>query len=140
MEINAEDFRRLYQSLSDNALQALSREDLVDLARDCYDQELASRGLSRFPANQQIEPSEDEAQGFVEVSTFPSSQEANYARDLLDSAEIPVVVENEPLITGHVRLMVPPEYLEEAREVLEATPISDEELAAQAEAESPPEE
>jgi hypothetical protein len=41
-------------------------------------------------------------------------------------------------MTGELRLMVPAALVEEARGILEST-VSDEELAAQAEAEPPPE-
>ncbi|HYL77726.1 MAG TPA: hypothetical protein VEU96_26160 [Bryobacteraceae bacterium] len=140
MEINPDDFRRLYQSLSDSALQALNRDELVDVARECYDSELASRGLKPVHAASEIEQGEKPAdtQGMVEVANFPSFQAASLARAMLTSADIPVVFENESFVTGGVRLMVPPELLDEAREVLD-NPISDDELAAQAEAEPPPE-
>lgn len=141
MEINADDFRRLYQSLSDDALQALKREDLVPVARECYDRELSNRGLSSDSTSEtQSEENPTEVQGLVEVANFPSFQAASLARAMLTSATIPVSFENESFVTGGVRLMVPPEFLEEAREVLEAAPISDDELTAQAEAEPPPEE
>jgi len=65
--------------------------------------------------------------------------EARMARELLKSAEIPCYLRNDnPMAVswtgvGGFRLSVPPEWLEQAREVLE-TEISEEELAAQAEA------
>jgi hypothetical protein len=47
LQIDLDDFRRRYEELSDEALLELDRDDLVDLARDCYDAELARRGLRR---------------------------------------------------------------------------------------------
>ena len=38
-------FRRRYAELFDEGLLSSNREDLVDLARACFDQELAKRGL-----------------------------------------------------------------------------------------------
>ena len=43
MKINIEDLRRHYASLSDQALRAIDRTELVEIARGCYDQELAQR-------------------------------------------------------------------------------------------------
>jgi hypothetical protein len=82
-----------------------------------------------------------ESEGMVELSTFTDVDDARMALALLKAAEIPCWLENEdPAASwmgtpgfGKFRLSVPPDYLEQAREVLE-TEISDEELAAQAEA------
>ncbi len=146
MEINAEDFRRLYQSRSDDALQALEREDLVEIARDCYDLELANRGLSSptsgpVLADPEAEPAEGSTgiEGLVEVTTYSSFQEGRLARAILTSVSIPASLEREHFIGGGVRLMVPSEFLDDARQVLES-PLSDDGLAAQAEAEPPHEE
>ena len=43
MQINLEDLRRHYASLSDEALREIDRSELVELAQQCYDQELAQR-------------------------------------------------------------------------------------------------
>ena len=43
MQIDPEDFRKHYASLSDQALLELHRNELVEVARDCYDAELARR-------------------------------------------------------------------------------------------------
>ncbi len=45
MNVDESDFGRQYASLSDEGLLSIHREDLIDTARECYDQELASRGL-----------------------------------------------------------------------------------------------
>jgi hypothetical protein len=133
MEVGAEDFRRLYASLSDAGLRALKRDELVDVARECYDAEVALRGLES-EAGDAVEHDEEEGE-LIEAATFTSGEEANLARALLKSASIPCFLENERFATGGLRLLVPAAFLEQAREVLQAE-ISDEELAAQAEAAS----
>ena len=43
MKLNIEELRRHYASLSDEALREIDRTELVEIARQCYDQELALR-------------------------------------------------------------------------------------------------
>ncbi len=43
MQLNIDDLRRHYASLSDEALRSIERTELVEIARECYDQELARR-------------------------------------------------------------------------------------------------
>ncbi len=140
MEVTLDDFRRHFEILSDAALLDTNREELVESARQCYDEEVSRRGLNAAP---------DEAVGgevlaagapgdagqLVLIATYIIPEEASLARGLLASAEIPFQLDNElaPLGGFQLRLMVPAAYEAEAREVLE-TEISDEELAAQAEA------
>ena len=45
MKVSAEDFRRQYAGLSDEALLDVDRRDLVEVARTCYDAELGRRQL-----------------------------------------------------------------------------------------------
>ena len=45
MKVSVEDFRRQYAGLSDEALLDVDRHDLVELARACYDEEVARRKL-----------------------------------------------------------------------------------------------
>src|SRR5580700_262922 len=45
MNVDESDFGRRYAHLSDEGLLSIDREDLIDTARQCYDQELARRGL-----------------------------------------------------------------------------------------------
>jgi hypothetical protein len=139
LHVDLDDFRHRYAELSDEALLELDRDDLVDLARDCYDEELARRGLRRSS------PPATEAQDYgelVEAAIFSSSSDADLARALLESAAIPCYLENEFAaktlrVADGFRLFVPATLLGTAREILE-TPVSDEELAAQAEAEPAP--
>src|SRR5260370_30189320 len=45
MEVGLEDFRKRYAELSDRALLAMNREELIPIAQQCYDVELSQRGL-----------------------------------------------------------------------------------------------
>ena len=76
----------------------------------------------------------------VPVATYSSLEEARLGRALLESADIPAMLENEFSAAwtgfGGLRLMVPASLEEEASDVLEGR-ISDEELARQTEAAAP---
>lgn len=50
MQIDPEELRRHYASLADEALRAIDRTELVDVARTCYDEELARREPVAFAA------------------------------------------------------------------------------------------
>lgn len=135
MDVTAEDFRRHYESLSDEALLDIDTEELVELARNCHADEVARRGLDDAP------PDDEEAAGGGEplpaaqeeltcITEYDSHDEADLARGLLEAAEIPASLESEP---GVVRLMVAASLAKQALAML-VSPLSDEELAAQAEA------
>jgi len=142
MKVDADDFRRVYDSLNDEALLAVKRDELVEVAQQCYDVEVARRGLAAHdnaaavPAPGSAEAASPE---LVEVATFTDVDDARLARDLLQSAEIPSYLATDAKLPGNMsapvgfRLSVAPSLLEQAREILD-TQISDEELAAQAEA------
>ena len=141
MEIDPEEFRRHYDSLSDEALLEVDREELVPIARQCYDVELASRGI-------EIEAPESAAaaepvgdQDWIVAGTYLSAEEANLARSMLESAAIPARLESKGTGSwtgfGELRLLVPAAFLSEAQEVIDS-PISEEELIAQAEAQADP--
>ena len=144
MDVSLEDFRRHFGMLSDDALLATRREDLVDSAQECYDEELSRRGLTtgapdsaEIASDAEGEPSGEEP---VSIATFRVAEEANLARGLLQSASIPCYLDNENTGLGgfQLQLMVPAAFADQALEVLGAE-ISDEELAAQAEAAVAPE-
>ena len=144
MQIDPEDFKRHYALLSDDALLDVDRDELVDDARMCYDAELAERKLTRPDTSGNGSSAEasaqtDQAEGGLQlVATFVSLEEANFARGLLQSADIPCSFENDQAAAwngiGELRLMVPASAYDQACEVLE-TEISEEDLIAQAEAE-----
>ena len=137
MEIAPETFRQRYEELTDEALLSIDRKDLIEVAQQYYDAEVARRGLNSDQATPvEVDPKAE----LVPVATFLSFEEANLGRALLRSADIPAYLENElnPMRTGAegVRLMVPPSFMEQAEEIL-GSQISDEELLAQAEAADP---
>ncbi len=117
MRISAEDLRRQYADLSDDALLEVDREDLVELARTCYDEELARRNLQAASARP------DEPDDFVVAATFSSHQEAKAASGLLIRDGIPNQLES-----GGLTLLVPASFLAEARDILDAQ-IPEEQLA-----------
>ena len=146
MQIDPEDFKRHYALLSDDALLEIDRDELVDAARPYYDAELAERKLAP-PDAEESGPSADQSDdahrqtedGPQLVATFLSLDEANFARGLLQSADITCSLENEHGAqwagNGALRLMVPAAAYDRACEILE-TEISEEDLIAQAEAEA----
>ena len=126
MKVNAEDFRHQYAGLSDEALLDVDRQDLVELARACYDEELARRKLKAAapaPAATHAPEPHGEAEEFAVAETYESVEEARLARELLRGAGI-----RAHLGAGGLALLVPLSTREEAREVLQAQ-ISDEALA-----------
>jgi hypothetical protein len=146
MKVDVEDFRRVYESMNDEALLAVNRDDLVEVAQQCYDVEVARRGLAAGQTADAPGADSPEAPGeseeMAEVATFTNVDDARMARALLKAAEIPCYLQNDDPAAGNwmgapglggFRLSVPPSWVEQAREVLD-TQISDEELAAQAEA------
>jgi hypothetical protein len=141
LQVDVDDFRRRYAELSDEALLELDRDELVDLARDCYDAELTRRGLRRSSTPPPVTEVPDHGE-LIEAAIFSSSSEADLARALLESAAIPCYFENEFAgktlrVSEGFRLFVPTALLENAREIL-SSPVSEEELIAQAEAEPAP--
>jgi hypothetical protein len=139
VDVTSEDFRRCYESLSDEALLEIDTDELTAVAQTCHAEEVARRGLDAGT------PEGDEMAGeavskagagtpeeeFVSIVEYDYHEEADAARGLLESAGIPASIQNE---AGAVHLMVPAELAEQALGLLAATPISEEELAAQAEA------
>jgi hypothetical protein len=140
VQVSPDDFRRHFELLSDAALLETNREDLVEIARGCYDEEVARRGLNSPAGEEAAAETADTHQAspgeeLVAIATYNIPEEASLARGLLESAEIPYHLENEFAALGgfQLRLLVPAAFEADALEVLEAE-ISDEELAAQAEA------
>jgi hypothetical protein len=131
MKLNVDDLRRHYASLSDEALRVINRTELVDIAQQCYDQELAQRE----PLNIRATPvhraeMEGEAEGAVEfdrgiapdwiaeaacVCAFGNAaSDALNARVALENNGVPCYVEfreTEPDVTPPARseycVMVP---------------------------------
>lgn len=141
MQVNPEDFRRRFENLSDDALLEVNRDELVDIARDFYDAELARRGLTPKVETGEVVPIPAESNpedDLVLAGEFGSSQELAFARSLLKAADIPTYAQADfsgilAATEESTKLFVPASYLEQAQELL-AAPLTDEELAAQAEA------
>src|ERR1700759_2782101 len=129
MQIDPEDFKRHYALLSDDALLEIDRGELVAAARPFYDAELAA-GKLVLRDTEEIAPSADltdaparTQDGPQLVTTFLSLEEANFARGLLESADIVGSLENEhggPWTgSGALQLMVPAPDYDRACEILE---------------------
>jgi PhnB protein len=123
MKVSVEDFRRQYAGMSDEALLDVDRRELVDLARMCYDEELARRQLKAKPPAPADPPERHDEEEFAVAETYESQEEAKLARELLRSAGI-----RAQLGAGGLALLVPVSTREDAREVLDAQ-LSDEALA-----------
>jgi hypothetical protein len=129
MKLNVDDIRRHYASLSDEALRAINRTELVDIAQQCYDHELAQRAplqkMRAAPVHQ--DENEEEAQGALESDTPDwiaeaacvcafgnAASDALNARVVLENNGVPCYVqfrETEPDVTPPTRseycVMVP---------------------------------
>ena len=129
MKVTAEDFRHQYADLSDEALLDVDRQELVELARKCYDEELARRKLKAAapaPAAPHTPEPHGEPEEFAVAQTYESAEEAKLAREMLRGAGI-----RAHLGVGGLALLVPVSTREDARELLDAR-ISEEALAAAA--------
>ena len=142
MKADLEDFRRLYSSLNDDALLAINRDDLVPTAQQVYDAELSTRGLDAHAEEEEAAAATQNEFGgnLVEIASFDNPSEASVARSLLRIAEIPCMLSTDlPLtssvlnVAADVKLYVPSDFVDQANEVLDHE-ISEEDLAAQAEA------
>jgi hypothetical protein len=131
MKLNVDDLRRHYASLSDEALRAIKRTELVEIAQQCYDHELAQRDPLKIRATPVHQAElEEEAEDAVEfdrgiapdwiaeaacVCVFPNAaSDALNARVALENNGVPCYVEfreTEPDITPPTRseycVMVP---------------------------------
>jgi hypothetical protein len=93
LQIDPEEFRRHYASLSDEGLRDLDRSELTGVAQKCYDEEVALRDLSP----QQVEASAPpawigESACACTFASFPGSfaaSDAANAREVLEAAGIP---------------------------------------------------
>jgi cell division septation protein DedD len=140
MKFSADDFKHLYAEMPDEELRSLVRTELSDVARPCYDAELARRGLSSAPPRRTIQPvapaeepaeiapeseerleeaaEQEEEEDLVPAAGFTSRDEAKAAKALLQSAAIPAFLEDDTLAGGGFRLLVAASYVDRAREAL----------------------
>ena len=142
MSLDPKFLRQHYAALSDQALLEIKRDDLVDVARQCYDEELRQR---RFPPAVTLSPSaiafaspppvapqepdwQTEAVEVYGVTAKAGTSEGPYvaeARQALEAAGIPcrLQVQDEP---EHVRpparqwrLLVPGTFNQRAASILD---------------------
>jgi hypothetical protein len=132
MHANPDDLRRHYASLSDEALMAIDRGELVDVARDCYDYERALRG-SPVAVRVQVDGEKPpdwivDAACVCSYENHPGAQAAapaSAACEALTRAGIPAylsIEENEPFWaqeSSQFRVMVPGDLELEASSVLD---------------------
>ena len=129
MHGNIEEFKQKFHELPDEVLLAVDREELIESARQCYDEELAARSLAPPEAPPPAEPANPDtpADEMVCVGSFILRQDSDLAQSILESAEIPCfrpdehVADIAPYLIasfGLGRLMVPASYAEQARELL----------------------
>ena len=76
MPIDVESLRRHYGSLSDEELLALNREELIEVAQKCYDEELERRGLDEARESATA-PDEQE----YEDASFETAVDADWLQD-----------------------------------------------------------
>ncbi len=141
MDIKTEDFRRHFDLLSDEALLDTKRDELTEVAQQCLDDELEKRGLNA--AGEEVLPEEEpvadepspEQEELVVVASYDDAEEADGAKALLDEAKIPsrLVKDSADMEGVQLELLVSATDLFKALDAL-GMHLSDEELAAQAEA------
>jgi len=123
LAFDTEHLRRQYAELTDDALLEMDRDELVDAAQRCYDDELAQRGLRkvrRTAASPDAEPNEVEVgeppewlpDAMTAMSSVGGEISLKDVKRLLDRAGISsYVVDREPEKPGDPGsndLMVPP--------------------------------
>jgi hypothetical protein len=67
MQFKADDLRRHYASLTDDALTAVERDELVETAKKIYDEEIARRGLAGRTDDEGREDAEDKPNAFIPI-------------------------------------------------------------------------
>jgi hypothetical protein len=129
MQVDPAYLRQHYSTLSDDALLAINRSDLVEVARKCYDDELQQRQLSPLasakgaddgiayggqPPGTGEEPEWlDEASEVYSSVIFPgqnSAQDAGNAHDALKAEGIPCYLEMSALPTERENVSAKPTH------------------------------
>src|SRR5437764_428671 len=94
MKVSIDEIRRQYAALSDEGLLEIEREDLMEQARQCYDEELERRHIRR--PRSAPEHFEKRPEDLVIAARYPTAEEGNLARDLVIAAGISAVLDNDP--------------------------------------------
>lgn len=76
MQVDPESLRQYYRSLSDEALSALRREELIETAQKCYDEEWERRGLMETQESELVEGGEN-----YEVASSEGEAESDWLQD-----------------------------------------------------------
>jgi hypothetical protein len=150
MKFSAEDFRRLYAEMPDEELRSLVRDELSEVARPRYDEELKRRGLQARPPQRAIRPvaaaaqpretapeaeeppevaipeevEREEEEDLAAAALFKSRAEAKGARAVVQSAAIPAFLEDDTAAGGGFRVLVAASYVDQAREALAEAGLS----------------
>ncbi|HUB31994.1 MAG TPA: antitoxin family protein [Bryobacteraceae bacterium] len=125
MKITPEEIKASYRRMPDDELQALDRDELTEVARSCYDQEMLRRGLERKPVADAVSAGEDP---FVRVERYDTAEAAWQVQSSLEAANIPARVgdphpgaANFPQMgIGSFAVAVPASFVEDARNLLNA--------------------
>jgi hypothetical protein len=134
LQIDLEELRRHYSLLSDEALVALNRDELIEAAQKCYEEELERRGLNEVQESDLVPEEQGYAGTFDETGVDPdwlqdgacvcsfvsqpggsAASDADNAREALQNAGVPcdVSVAEVAAATGgqqaqhEYRVMVP---------------------------------
>jgi len=138
MQLDTEFLRQHYAAMSDEELREINREDLVEAARQIYDDEIAGRKASvpapvRRPAGPQEEEVEldwlDDAaeaySSYAQPGTTDPSEGSVDARDALEAAGIPCHLElveepeQEDRMQFRWRVLVPGKLIHRATSVID---------------------
>jgi hypothetical protein len=136
MQLDVDDLRKHYASLSDDALLALERDELTDVARRCYDDEVAKRRISpeqdAEPPPDQCEPEveEDWLEGATSACSFGPQDRSDLeeACAILGDAEIPYHVNEREEVSQSGRPYVTHEVMVPSGLALLATSVLDKEF------------
>lgn len=93
MQLDLKHLRQQYRMLSDEALLAVDRTELVDAAQECYDDELAERDLVRGSSRRQAS-GENEPRDADDQTDWLNEAAQVYARDERPGQEAPQDIEN----------------------------------------------
>ncbi len=135
MEITFESLRQLYQSLSDEELLAIERNELTGAAQKCFDAEVEKRGLAEAQESETVSAEEDPswmqdaacACSYMSHPGDSAATDAENAREALYHAGIPCRVSamevawptGDQPVKHEYRVMVPGAFSLEAVSVLD---------------------
>lgn len=138
MQLDTEFLRQHYAAMSDEELREINREDLVEAARQIYDDEIAGRKASvPAPVRRSAGPQEEEVEldwlddaaeaysSYARPGTTDPSEGSVDARDALEAAGIPCHLElveepeQEDRMRFRWRVLVPGKLIHRATSVID---------------------